>query len=228
VLSVDVIIPVRSGANPELRYALRSLANLPHDRVVIIGDPPDWVTNVDILPGNRSENPHYNVADNIRLGCLADGLSDEVILLNDDFYITAPVDEIPSLYRSTLNEHISTLAHRKDWWPRSLRLTQTYLATRVEVPLSFELHIPMVVRRAAMRDVCERAIAESPDNPLQTRSLYGNLFHVPATRADGDVKLYNHAVVELPSPFTSTHDGTFTSFRRQLDALFPAPSRYER
>ena len=50
---MDAVYYVRPGdRNDELRYSLRSLANLPHDRVWIVGHTPPWVTGIESIQGN--------------------------------------------------------------------------------------------------------------------------------------------------------------------------------
>lgn len=46
---MDILYLCRPGENLELRYSLRSLRNVPHGRVWIFGDCPDWVTNVNLV-----------------------------------------------------------------------------------------------------------------------------------------------------------------------------------
>ena len=49
--AMDLVYVVRDGANPELRYSLRSVAvNLPHDRVWIVGHVPAWITGCETVP----------------------------------------------------------------------------------------------------------------------------------------------------------------------------------
>jgi hypothetical protein len=96
----------RGDANPELRYSLRSLSNLPHGRVLIVGHKPAWVTGVEHISGNRRHSIEANAVDNLRLAC--SGLdADRFVVMNDDFYIMSPLDSVPALHEGHLDERIS-------------------------------------------------------------------------------------------------------------------------
>ncbi|AYQ98492.1 hypothetical protein SEA_REPTAR3000_6 [Mycobacterium phage Reptar3000] len=225
---MDVIYPVRPGDNnEELRYSLRSLAeNFPHDRVVIVGSKPRWVRNVEFIDGNRG-NPHANVYNNIRAAVERDDLSDRVVIFNDDFFVTEPVDAAPLAYRCTLAEHIKLprVQRARGWWLDSLMLTRTCLqAHGIADPISYELHIPIEVDRRRMAEVLELFRYVHPQNPPQWRSLYGNLADHGGEQLK-DVKCFNGSA--LRRPFHSTEDRSFPAFRAALHKLFPDPSPYE-
>jgi len=233
---MDVVYPVRPGeSNEELRFSLRSLAvNFPHDRVVIVGDKPSWVRNVEFIPGNEGGplEPHYNVYRNIWRACERGDLSDRLVIFNDDFFVTEPVTSVPVLYRSTLSEHINLPRVRRagGWWLESLRLTRLCLqAHGIAEPLSYELHVPFEVDRARMAEVLALFQHVEPSTPPQWRSLYGNLVGIGGEPA-ADVKHIGpraYTTARLSRPFHSTDDGSFPAFRRQLGELFPEPSPYE-
>lgn len=227
---MDVIYPVRPGDdNLELKYSLRSLdTNFPHDRIWIVGHKPAWLRNVEHIPGNRYTSGHANVYDNIRLACEHPGLNDDILVMNDDFYITQPVVTMPTYYRSTLLEHINLprTQAKRGWWFNSLSTTLTCLqAHGIAEPLSYELHVPFVVNRERMAEVLNLMRHVTPENPPQWRSIYGNLHNIGGEkRADG--KAYG-TVSELNTPFHSTEDRHFHHSRPYLQRMFPNPSRWE-
>lgn len=226
---MDVIYPVRPGDhNEELRYSLRSLAqNFPHDRVIIVGDKPHWVRNVEFVPGNDGPSSHANVYRNVWTACQRDDLTDRVVIFNDDFFITEPIDAVPAAYRCPLDDHIRLprVQRTNGWWLESLLLTKTCLqAHGIESPISYELHIPIEVDRRRMAEVLELFRFVKPANPPQWRSLYGNLSdHGGAPQKD--VKHFSGG--QLKRPYHSTEDRSFPSFRAELHRLFPNPSPYE-
>lgn len=232
------IYPVRPGDhNPELAYSVRSLANAPQiDEVWTVGHCPAWLSPDRHIDGNRRANGHANVYDNIRLAChAAKNLGEDVAIFNDDFYLTDHVAELPTLYRSTLDEHLDLPRVRKAarrryapdrWWPDSLNTTRTCLqAHGIAVPLSYELHVPFLCNPDLMAQTLHQFRHVTPDNPPQWRTLYGNLHEIGGHRTD-DAKAYSPG--QLRRPFHSTEDQTFSYFATQLDALFPDPSRYEK
>lgn len=227
---MDVIYPVRPGDdNEELRFSLRSLeANLPHGRVWVVGYKPAWLTGVEFIPGNRFTSGHANVYDNIRRACEHPGLTDDVVVMNDDFYVTRPIDELPTCYRSTLVEHINLprTQAKRGWWFDSLNATLTCLqAHGIADPISYELHVPLVINRKRMAQTLSLMRHVAPDNPPQWRSLYGNLHNIGGQQhADG--KTYGPST-ELNAPFHSTEDRSFHYSRPYLERMFPHPSRWE-
>lgn len=230
-MSDDVVYLVRPGEeNEELRYSLRSLeANYLESNVVFVGHKPKWVKGVDLIEGNLAGNPHANVYQNIQAACWQwDGqLTEDIVIMNDDFYFTQPVNEIPTWYRETLDEHLANRYVRQHggWWKESLEITKTCLqAHGIETPLSYELHVPVRINRQKMSIVLEQFSLVNPDNPPQWRSLYGNMAAIQAVQHE-DCKAYGRS--KLTVPFMSTDDSGWDRSGREIRAMFPNKSRYE-
>ncbi|ANA86449.1 hypothetical protein BH762_gp070 [Gordonia phage OneUp] len=226
--SHTLVYIVRPGENEELRMSLRSLRNLPHDEVWIVGDKPSWVSDeVNFIQGNLGPTSHDNVYNNIRLACAHPDVADEFVIMNDDFFITEQMPTIPNWYRSTLDEHIALprVQRQRGWWLESLTLTRiALLAHGIKVPLSYELHVPFAVNKAAMGETLTQFSYVNPGNPPQWRSLYGNMHQIPAEPHE-DCKRY--VGNELVRPLHSCDDGSFFLIERELQQLFPEPSKYE-
>jgi len=229
---MDVVYPVRPGdVNEELRYSLRSLRNVPGVRQVwIVGHLPRWLRDVDHIPGNTGPNGHANVYRNILAAMRHRGVGDDVVVFNDDFFVTEPVTEIRTLYRSTLAEHLALPRLRSGgntWWRESLTTTSVCLqAVGVTDPLSYELHVPLPCKKGLMAETLERFAAVTPTNPPQWRSLYGNLHAAASAERSADSKVFRPTA--LPKPFLSTSDAVWRQFSRQVGALFPDPSPWEK
>lgn len=229
----DIVYPVRPGdINEELRYSLRSLeAHYPeHGRVWIVGHCPDWLTGVEVIPGgNASTNPRSNVYQNILTACSHPDVAEDVLIFNDDFFLTAPVEEWVVGYRSTLAEHLRLPRLRmnpQSWWRDSLITTQVCLqALGYADPLSYELHIPLPVHKTLMRETLEHFASITPHNPPQWRSLYGNANVVDPVKMT-DSKVFRNA--PLRTPFHSTTDLSWRHFKAVFASRFPEPSPYER
>ena len=223
-MPLDVVYIVRPGdRNEELRFSLRSLANLPHGDVWMVGHKPDWVRNVRHISGNPSLNcKEKNVYSNVLAACEHDGVPDRFVLFNDDFYVTEPIDEVPATYRCTLREHCAHRPQATTSWQISLRRTLAVLeADGHEDPLSYDLHVPMPVVKDDMRRTLRKFKHVCPNNPPQWRTLYGVDNNVPAVKW-GDPKYLEG---EIRKPFHSTTDSTWRKFG--LEKLFPDPSPYE-
>lgn len=226
-----VYIVRRGDVNHELRYSLRSVARfVPDARVWVVGYRPRWLHGVEFVQGNRHHSKPLNVFDNVRIACTLEDVGDRFVLMNDDFYLLGPLDLRP-LYRCTLDEHIALLAKRRDQWTQSITATKAWLATEgVSAPLSYELHIPLMVDRAKMGDALDRAATHKSAVPPQFRTAYGNLHVTRARRIPADCKVRRATDVDeiMARPLVSSSDATFPRIRPRLEALFPEPSPFER
>lgn len=230
-MPLDVVYPYKATVDDaELRYSLRSLTNLPHGDVWIVGDKPDWLTNVCHIPGNRHRhNKPRNVFDNIRLAALHPHVSDRFVVMNDDFFILAP-GRLPVEYRCSLAEHITSLRNRISPWVRSLRGAHAWLAAQgITDPLSYELHKPFVADKAKMAEVLAGALEQDPLVPPQWRTVYGNYWRIGGTQAEQDCKRYGRNGGEQldGARFVSSSESSWPALRPLIEARFPTPSRYE-
>lgn len=229
-MPIDVIYPVRPGDhNPELRYSLRALeTNHPnHGDVWIVGHKPDWLTGIGYIPGNNNHHTRGNLWTNLIAACEHPAISEEIVIMNDDFFITEPIDEIPTLYRGPLVEHLGLprVQRGEQWWRDSLRATLAVLqALGHSQPASYELHVPFRANKAAMLDTLQRFAGVTPENPPQWRTLHGNLHNIGGQQ-HSDGKAYRSG--PITRPFHSTDDRTWRYFANQLRDMFPQPSRYE-
>jgi hypothetical protein len=229
-MTLDILYPVRPGDdNEELRFSLRSLeANYPHGKVWMVGHRPSWVRNVNHIPGNGAHYRQANLYNNIITACAHTDIPDRFVIFNDDFFLTAPITDIPPLHRGPLIEHMRNprVVGNPNFWSRSLQATLTALeATGLPDPLSYELHLPMVVNKPAMAYVLKRFKHVQPDNPPQWRTLYGNMCGIGGSLYE-DCKRVRSSVV--CTPFHSTDDGSWRRYySKRFAELFPNPSSYE-
>lgn len=222
---MDVVYPVRPGENnPELKFSLRTLAaNLPHDRVWLVGEKPSWTTGVEFIEGgNPHSNKTANYSYNVLLACREAAVSENFLLFNDDFFVTAPMPEIPVYHRGPLSVHLRQSRHRADWWAKGLRRTARMLYDAgINDCLSYELHVPMPVNKFAMLSTLER-FCEPPPGFL--RSLYGNEHRIGGERL-ADVK--NIRLGGVQRPLHSTQDNVWKRYARWYWQNFPDRCRYE-
>jgi hypothetical protein len=226
---LDLVWVCRGGQNEELRYSIRSATqNLEHNNVWVIGDKPDWYVG-PFIQSQQIEGKKY---DNVKTGLLkvikSDQLSDQIILMNDDFYVLQPT-ELDYYYSGTLDERIKRIATKSPNNLYSNRLTDTMHELQdlgIPEPLDYELHIPMKLDKEGLTEALEFP---------QFRSAYGNLNDVGGQQTL-DVKVYSSKLYldlsynwTLDSKFLSSDDGSFTTLRHKLlEPLFPTPSIYER
>lgn len=215
---MDAVYTCRSGPNEELRYSLRSLVNLEGvDRVWVVGQAPDWYTGPFVhVP------PMLNKYDTVRnnLWHLLDtDISEQFVLMNDDFFVTAKTPPL-SLVEGLLSHRLQRFEKSQPGsrYTEELQKTHKFLMKQVGYPLSFELHTPMVMHKEGLRQVLRM--------PGLWRSLYGNLY-VQQWELSDDVKLYGGDPWYPHMPFLSTTDGAFRLHREKFELMFSTPSRFE-
>lgn len=215
---MDVLYRVKGPCEPELRYSLRSLINVEHGRVWLVGEGPAWLRDVEVIRTRRRWKWRGLLYD-LFTACQQLGDRD-VLLMDDDFYLLRPADCEP-MYRGPLADHAQ---EAKGAYSRSLAATDTYLREKgIPAPLSYDLHVPLPINTALMATLLEPVLAFR--EPLQARSLYGNLAGVGGRQVP-DVKVA--PAQETPATgYLSSKAGKFPLVADLLASLFPAPCRYE-
>lgn len=204
---MDLVYTVRHGSNAELRYSLRSVAaNLPHDRVWIVGHVEPWLT--DIRPVETRQggvDKPAQVCRNWQTFVDRPDCPAEFVIMNDDFFVMQPVDVLPVWHRGPLAEQAAA-GPRSPYLDGLDRTARMLRAAGVAEPLSYELHIPMLVDRAGWRV----ALREKHRDPrLAPRSLYANFADLPSAELHADVKVSTRAQKIPDGPFMSTTDFAF-------------------
>ena len=237
---MDVVWICRTGPNEELRYSIRSVAaNMPHENIVVVGGKPDWYTgkfievNTFTDSGHPSRNKYENAKNNIRQVVDNDSISKDFVLMNDDFYVMKPVDQLQYYHGGLLADKIKThqtFAPGAEYTGVLTRTAQILDAVGIKDPLDYALHIPMMFNRQKLGEVLKQPIAS-------IRTLYGNMYSVGG-RQMGDVKVHPKRNQHAPEPFDyknedfiflSTADSTFPAVKRNLlDLVFSKPSKYEK
>ena len=210
---MDIVIPYAKSNTDELRYCLRSLKNIPHDKVFICGDKPDFISDkVIYLPrALRGSTAQYDSELNIRLALLDERLSNDFILFNDDFYIMKPIKRLHTYQNGTLKDLIDSRPQRQ-FLKHNIQVQNTidYLHN-FDNPLSFELHIPMVFNKQDRLEVSNTIIDSLKSGKVVLpRSIYGNIF-CDINEYRKDVKLYTENDKITDDTFLSTYEATFNS-----------------
>jgi hypothetical protein len=232
----DVVYVVRPGdVNEELRYSLRSLRNVPHGRVFMVGHTPPWVRNVESVDVKQIGSKWKNSTKNMYTACVHPEISDDFIYMNDDMFVLqpisrvgpmnrGPIDEVIAEYRSRLSGLTSRRRYLMGMQDTAL-LLQREGFKRSEI-LSYELHVPMMVNKQIMTD----AIKLGWSLPvLHKRTVYGNLAKLGGIRVL-DVKVCEERPSWSPQwPFISTDDKSFRSHPagEHVRSRLQGPSEYE-
>ncbi|MBQ1308109.1 MAG: hypothetical protein IIY54_10595 [Ruminococcus sp.] len=228
---MDVVYFVREGENEELRYSLRSIErNLPHRKVWIIGGKPDDINPDEFIriPQDGNDTKWNKVRANLELVATHDGITEDFVLMNDDFFVNRRTEELPPAYRGTLRQHYEAIErqhHGTTAYSIELRRTERALEEAGKTTISYELHIPIIINRKKLLETV-RAFP----NAHGTRTLYGNMHRIGGTQ-EKDVKIYPFSTT-MPDDawrFISSDDNTWgdTSLTRYIQQRYPEKSRFE-
>lgn len=205
---MDIVYLLKNDdLNEELRYSLRSLKNLPHDRVFFAGHQPYWTKNVTHIETDQVGKPkHVNTFNNLLAACEHPEVSDDFILMNDDMFIMQPLKELPLYHRGKIKDVLEEAydTGRVTLSIQRMEKTLVYLEnTGYKDPLCYELHIPMVINK-------KRWLTLHKDPSLveyNKRTLYGNFYGLGGEQRR-DVKI-RRVEQKIPDDFISTADRSF-------------------
>lgn len=227
---LDIVYVVKPDAsNEELRYSLRSLKNIPHRNVWIIGGCPDWVQNVNVIERDqRFIDKWTNVNENLKLACKCKEISANFILFNDDFFVMKKIDGLDNYYERSLFDKVVQIENDRNGeaseYTTMLLKCSDDLIQKGYGALNYELHVPMIFNKKKLL-----SILEEESVPACRRSYYGNMYLKNSVEFD-DIKGYKLTDDWKGSIFYSTADIAFEkgvcgiTIRKQ----FKEASEYER
>lgn len=190
-MKLDIVYTLKdSEPNHDLRYSLRSLEKYGGEigNVWIVGHCPAWCKNVIHLPTEQNNDKHLSTRSNWETVCKCDLISEDFILMNDDFILTKPVtdwEDFTNLNMGTLQEKAKSLEESNSLyskWFRGFQFNRDLLKKMGVAfePLNFEYHGAMLMnreKRLAMMQRPELRKYRLISSPLLfQRSLYGNLY----------------------------------------------------
>jgi hypothetical protein len=221
---LDVVYPYRRGGDEfELRYSLRSLVNVAHDRVIVAGDRPLFASDALVtVPGPRRWNRYRSSTANILAAVRTGGITGRFVVMNDDFFVLRPWTPRVE-HRGTIAEYLASGRAGGEYQGMVERTRDLLQINGVADPFFFGLHTPMVYDAARLLGMVELFRGER----YLLRTLYGNL-HAKSERSREDVKVRVWPA-PIASDLLSTCDRSSRDpdFRAWINARFPAPSIYE-
>lgn len=232
----DIVIPVREGEhNPELRWALRSLALVPHGQVWIAGHMPAWVRGVRCIPTTQNRSKYENSTGNLLAACGQPAVAESFVLWNDDIFLLESIEKIPVLHRGPISaviDYYRSIASKA--YLRGMETTVEILARLgIDDPLSYELHVPLPMTKSGFLYAHQAATADGmpPTRVLHKRTLFGNLARIGG-QLTHDVKVTRLENTWAPKPgqlFVSTIETLWARHPagQHVRDLFPDPGPYE-
>lgn len=235
--NMDLVYILGSGSkwkNRELRYSLRSVEKfLPHSKVFIVGERPEWLTNITHIPATDAYGHKLkNAIGKIRAACLDRRVSDNFILMNDDFFFLREVDKIEAFTLGTIDDCIRDHKTHDGYYYKAMLQTRALLQeTGFERAASYEVHYPIVFNKWKFLQMTHAIKWE--ETGYLFRSVYGNVFGI-GSKERKDTKLYNTSPTDLgldrknPDLISiSDRVALLPKFQKWIDAKFPALSIYE-
>lgn len=221
-------------ANEELRYSLRTLENLPHEDVYIVGGKPRFLTNVRTIRTTQNSDKYDNAAGNIVAACKDPRISDDFILMNDDFFVMRSIDTVPRMNRGPIDEVIKLHSELNSRYYRAMVDTKVMLeGMGFKDILSYELHSPMIINKKKYLEAHElmRAYKDRTGVPhLHGRTVYGNLFGYGGETVRDKKMRRRFDSFDPSSVFVSTSDESWnnSSGGTKIKFWFKDPSKYEK
>lgn len=217
----------------EIRFSLRSVEKnfTALGKVFVVGELPPWLKNVIHIPQEDvSSNKQINSKVKQLKAVRDSRLSQNFILMNDDFFFLKQMAKIPIYSRGTIDDMLSTHRTKTGAYYYALKDTNNVLRNAgVEMPLDFAIHAPMVFDKTALDEtLCKIA----DDKPYSLRTIYGNLQKLDPIIVD-DFKVSNPfeftGQLARDREFLSMSDAItfYDPFRQWLKSEFPIPSRFE-
>lgn len=243
-----VYILKQSDFNPDLKFSLRSIEKFCSFRNVwIVGYKPNWVKNVNYLPTEQTGNKWVNSMTNIIAACNCKEISDDFVLMNDDFFFLKNIRD----WRNTCNLCLNTIDEeaakyeklKPSRWQWGFIYAKELLdQINCEKRYNYEFHGPIIFNKQKFLDMLQiPEIAEitKTDKCFHKRSIYKNLYpdlDLPAPRRFTDTKLklgYDLLNMFLHDGFISVFDDVvdndlkFPKLNAFLYRMFPNKSKYE-
>lgn len=243
-----VYILKQSDINPDLKFSLRSVERFCNYRKIwIVGYKPYWVKNVEYLPTVQSSNKWVNSMTNIIAACNCPEISEDFVLMNDDFFMLKNIinwRKSFNLCLNTIDEEAKKYECKKPsrWQYGFLYARELLDQLNCERRYNYEFHGPIVFNKQKFLEMVEiPEIAEiiKTTKCFHKRSMYKNIYpdlDLPAPRQFSDTKLrlnYDLLNMFLHEDFISVFDNVvdndikYPKINAFLYRMFPEKSKYE-
>lgn len=226
---MDIVYICRDGDNEELRYSIRSVVkNLKHDNIWVVGGKPDWYIG-NHIPVYQNSRKYDNARKNLKVVSLSDEISENFILMNDDFFIMKPMEHVEIWHGGSLWDKSERRMQLEPYSTYGKYLRETYKTIKhlgIDEPLDYELHTPLPTTKTS--------IAEALKHEGLWRSISANVSGIGGDQHE-DVKLYTPGSLLHKSinnldhmTYMSCDDRSFNILlNSHLLSAFPNKTKYE-
>ena len=239
-----------SEKNWDLRYSLRSVEKFcKYRNIWFVGYKPTWAQNVKYIQTIQNKDKWKNSVLNYRKACESPQISENFILMNDDFFALEPIID----WKENLNVCLGTLSQeveaykdnpKKSKWRWAFDYAQELLDTlNCKTNWNYESHLPIIINKEnflKMLSMPEIIEFQETNKVLHKRSVYKNLFpdlDMPEPRIIEDVKItlkFDLSQKWLHESWLSVFDDVTNNILRypKLNSFliknFPLKSKYEK
>ena len=191
-----------------------------------MGHRPIWYIG-DFIPVDDIGGKFDNIVNCIKTVSENNDISDNFILMNDDFFALNPIDKLKNYHGGLLENKIARYKELR-MAPKYIRLLELTLKqlkeNGISNPIDYDIHVPIIMNKTILKDAINLAFFP--------RSAYGNLAKLEAIKIT-DVKIYSngekinwHEIIN--NDFVSTEDNSFMSLKNNiLNKMFDKPSQLE-
>jgi hypothetical protein len=207
------------------------MASFPDAKVWIVGGRPSWYTGDFIFIQQRSAK-YINAVNNLKAICASEEISEEFVLMNDDFYIIEKIESIQNFHGGLLLDKINLykkIAGESGYIHKLEKTFNKITDLGLSNILDYELHVPMIMEKSKLKSVLKHG------SDFLWRSMYGNMFNVGGTEIK-DVKVYSEGPLVAKSydikntkhKYLSSTDTSFAMLHSIiLNKLFKTKCFYE-
>ena len=216
--------------NQEVKFSLRSAErNLKFDKVFMVGKKPKHFNDkvIEVKIADDQGHKYFNVANKIWRMLNNKNVSDDFILMNDDFFILQEYKKIPYYYNLTLKKWIDNWPkHKGEYWNRMIQAYEHFPKGKF-----FELHFPIVLNKNKAIKVFKKYNLFKV--AVMLRSYYCNEYYneIKPILPSKDYKIYNYEqfMINRKAPFVSTTNETavLPDFKNFIKSRFPQKSTFE-
>jgi hypothetical protein len=192
---MDFVYICKDGINEELRYSIRSVVeSFPDSNIWVVGGKPSWYSGNHINI-KQVLTKYRNAIQNLNAICNSNEISEEFVLMNDDFYIVKNINTIKTYHGGLLLDKINLYQKINSNSNYTRKLAATYKKIKslnIDSPLDYELHVPMIMEKKKLKQILQN------NDQFLWRSIYGNVFGVGGEQME-DVKVYTKGPLVLKS-----------------------------
>lgn len=166
--------------NNEIRYSLRSVEKYVknYDRIFLVGFKPDFISDsvIHIPCEDVYQNKARNIMTKVLLAANTEMLSDNFMLLNDDYFFLKEIDAptYPYYWKCDL---VKTIQIQKNEYQKHVIPTFRELNNRGLPTKNFDTHKPIIYNKQLFKEVVKQYNWDLPFGYV-LRSIYCNTLRI--------------------------------------------------